>query len=110
MVIVTNKIKVRKGMAAKMAPRFTSPGPLDTTPGIKKVEVWLTQNLEDHDELNVNMYWDNMDSFESWKNSDAFKQAHKRPAAGSDDAKKESPIIGSELVTYEMASIKEISQ
>lgn len=110
MIIVANKIKVKKGMGAVMAPGFTAPGPLDTTEGFVKVEVLLTQNLTDYDELNVNMYWENMDSFTAWRNSDAFKAAHKRPEPSSKEAKKESPIIGSELVTYEIASVKEIAK
>lgn len=110
MIIVANKIKVKKGMGAVMAPGFTAPGPLDTTEGFVKVEVLLTQNLNDYDELNVNMYWENLDNFTAWRNSDAFKAAHKRPEPSSDAAKKESPIIGSELVTYEIASVKEIAK
>ena len=110
MIIVANKIKVKKGMGAVMAPGFTAPGPLDTTEGFVKVEVLLTQNLTDYDELNVNMYWENLDSFTAWRNSDAFKAAHKRPEPSSDEAQKESPIIGSEIVTYEIASVKEIAK
>lgn len=104
MVVVTNRIRVKKGMAAAMAPRFTAPGPLDTSKGIVKVEVLLTQNLSDYDELNVNTYWETLGDFEAWKNSDAFKAAHQRPASGAsgasgtsgsgEDAKKESPILG----------------
>ncbi|WP_410770770.1 heme oxygenase [Fontibacillus sp. BL9] len=109
MIVVTNRIKVKKGMAAAMAPRFTAPGPLDSSKGIIKVEVLLTQNLSDYDELNVNTYWESMEDFSSWKNSDAFKAAHQRPESGSpEEAKKESPILGSEIITYEVASVKEI--
>ena len=93
-------------MGAMMAPGFTAPGPLDTSAGFIKVEVLLTQNLTEYDELNVNMYWEDMDAFTVWKNSDAFKAAHQRPEAGSDAAHKESPIIGSEIITYEVASVK----
>ncbi|MEH6943278.1 heme oxygenase [Bacillus sp. JJ722] len=107
MYIVTNRIKVKKGMGAMMAPRFTAPGPLDTFNGFVKVEVLLTQNLTDYDELSVNMYWENLDSFTAWRNSDAFKAAHKQPEPGSEATKKESPIIVSELITYEVASVRE---
>ena len=79
----------------------------DTTEGFIKVEVLLTQNLTDYDELNVNMYWEDMEGFTAWRNSDAFKGAHKRPEPGSEAAKKESPIIGSGLITYEVAAVKE---
>ena len=107
MIIVTNRIRVKKGMGAAMAPGFTAPGPLDTSEGFVKVEVLLTQNLTDYDELNVNMYWENIEAFTAWRNSDAFKAAHKRPEPGSEEASKESPIIESEIITYEVASVKE---
>ncbi|MGM9924739.1 MAG: heme oxygenase [Bacillus sp. (in: firmicutes)] len=107
MIIVTNQIKVKKGMGAVMAPRFTAPSPLDTFDGFVKVEVLLTQNLTDYDELSVNMYWEDHESFSAWRNSDAFKAAHKQPEPGSEAAKKESPIISSQLLTYEVAAVRE---
>jgi heme oxygenase (staphylobilin-producing) len=107
MIVVTNKIKVKKGMGAVMAPGFTAPGPLDTFEGFIKVEVWLTQNLTEYDELNVHMYWETLDAFTAWRNSDAFREAHKRPEPGSEEAKKESPILGSEILIHEVASVKE---
>mgnify|MGYP001277038977 CR=1 FL=1 len=110
MIIVNNRIKVRKGMGAAMAPRFTAPGPLDTFEGFVKVEVLLTQNLSEYDELNVNMYWESMDSFTAWRNSDAFKAAHQRPEPSSEAASTESPILGSEIITYEVAAVKEIAK
>lgn len=106
MIVVNNRIKVKKGMGAVMAPSFTAPGPLDTFEGFVKVEVLLTHNLTEYDELNVNMYWETMDAFEAWKNSDAFKSAHKRPEPGSEVENKNNPIIGSEIITYEVASVK----
>lgn len=108
MIVVTNRIKVKKGMAAAMAPRFTAPGPLDTFEGFVKVEVWQTQNLTEYDELNVNMYWEDMDSFAAWRNSDAFKSAHKRPEPGAEaeNENKQSPVLGSEILTYEVAAVK----
>ncbi|WP_438433749.1 heme oxygenase [Gorillibacterium sp. sgz500922] len=109
MIIVTNRIQVKKGMAAAMAPRFTAPGALDTFQGFRKVEVWLTQNLEDHDELNVHMYWDSQEDFAAWRNSDAFKAAHQRPEPGSHGGQ-ESPILGSEITTYEVASVREAAK
>mgnify|MGYP000956111070 CR=1 FL=1 len=105
MIVVTNRIRVKKGMGAVMAPSFTAPGPLDTFDGFIKVEVLLTQNLSEYDELNVNMYWDNAEAFTAWRNSDAFKAAHKRPEPGSEAAGKESPILGSEIITYEVAAV-----
>ncbi|OAB47291.1 heme oxygenase [Paenibacillus antarcticus] len=110
MIIVTNRMKVKKGMGAAMAPRFTAPGPLDSSKGMVKVEVLLTQNLPDYDELSVNTYWETQDDFTTWRNSDAFKASHKRPEPSPDAAPKESPIISNEIITYEVASTKELAK
>lgn len=106
MIVVTNRIKVKKGMAAAMAPRFTRPSGLDSMKGFVRVEVLLTQGLEEHDEMNVNMYWEEMTDFETWRNSDDFKASHKRPAQ-TEDKQEESPMLGSEIFIYEVASVKE---
>jgi len=110
MIVITNRIKVKKGMGAVMAPGFTASDALNQVPGLVKVEVLLAAH-EEHDELNVNMHWDSMDDFIAWKNSDSFKAAHKRPEPGSEAAsaeQKESPILGSDLITYEVAAVKAI--
>ncbi|WP_067726994.1 heme oxygenase [Oceanobacillus damuensis] len=101
MFIVTNRIKTKKGMAAKMAPMFTKPGPLQKMEGFHKVEVLVTQNIEEYDEMNVNMYWENLENFTVWRNSDHFREAH---SGSKPDPEKESPIIGSEIVISEIAS------
>lgn len=100
MIIVTNKIKMKSGFAEKMAPMFTQPGALQQMKGFVKVEVLVTKNLSDYDELNVNMYWDTLEDFQAWKASDAFKDSHKGPAGGSEH----SPILGSEIIISELAS------
>ncbi|MFB5193898.1 heme oxygenase [Neobacillus sp. KR4-4] len=103
MIIVTNRIKTKLGFAAKMAPMFTRPGALQTMPGFVKVEVLITKNLSEYDELNVNMYWNTMEDFTQWKNSDAFKDAHKSPSNAVED----SPILGSDIIISEVASTLE---
>ncbi len=107
MYIVTNRIKMKKGFAERLAPNFTKPGPLQEMEGFIKVETVITQNLEEHDELNVNMYWEDLDSFQSWKESDIFKQAHKRPEPKQGEEPKESPMLGSELVIGKVATTVE---
>lgn len=102
MIIVTNRIKTKLGFAEKMAPNFTKPSALQQMEGFVKVEVTITQGITEHDELNVNMYWENLESFQAWKNSDLFKQAHKQPEGGA--AAKESPLLGNELIISEVAS------
>lgn len=103
MYTVTNRIKVKKGFAKKMAPRFTQPGPLLTFKGFKKVEVLVSTQFEDYDEMSVVMYWDTLEDFQAWRESDSFKEAHKRPAGGSE----ESPTIDNIVVIAEVASTLE---
>jgi heme oxygenase (staphylobilin-producing) len=103
MIVVTNRIKTKLGMAEKMAPGFTKPGALQEMKGFVKVEVLVTKNLTEHDELNVNMYWETTEDFMQWKNSDAFKESHK----GSGAPGQESPILGSQIIVAEVASVLE---
>lgn len=99
---VTNRIKVKKGMGQTMAPAFTKPGPLQEFKGYIKVEVLVSTQFEEYDEMNVVMYWETMEDFQEWRNSDAFKAAHKRPADGEPNPN--SPIIGSEIIISEVVS------
>lgn len=98
MYTVTNRIKVKKGLAHKLAPRFTKPGPLLEFDGFVKVEVLVSTQFEDYDEMSVVMYWENLDGFKAWRNSDAFKQAHKRPEGA------ESPTLESQIIIAEVAA------
>lgn len=100
MIVVCNRIRVKAGMGEKMAPMFTQPGPLQQFAGFHKVEV-LVAALADCDELNVNMYWQDEASFQQWRDSDAFKQAHRRPEGQSPA---DSPVLGSQLLTLKLAA------
>ena len=106
MYIVTNKIKTKKGFAERMAPNFTRPSALQKFPGFIKVETTITQNLEEYDELNVNMYWETLEAFHAWKESDIFKEAHKRPES-SDKPAGESPLLGSRIEIVKVAGLSE---
>lgn len=101
MYTVTNRIKVKKGIAKMLAPKFTKPGPLLEFKGFQKVEVLVSTQFEDYDELSVVMYWDTLEDFEVWRKSDAFKQAHKRPEGGDND---ESPTMENVIVIAEVAA------
>lgn len=102
MITVTNRIQVKKGMAEKMAPRFTQPGPLQQFDGFVKVEVLVSTQFEEYDEMSVVMYWENEEGFKAWRESDAFKQAHKRPGNGEPDSN--SPVISSQIVIANVAA------
>ena len=56
MITVTNRIKVKKGIAEKMAPQFVQPGPLQEFEGFQKVEVLVSTQFEEYDEMSVVMY------------------------------------------------------
>lgn len=103
MITVTNRIQVKKGMGMKMAPAFVQPGPLQEFEGFNKVEVSVSTQFEEYDEMNVVMYWDNKEGFEAWRSSDAFKAAHKRPATDSDEPNPNSPVIKSQIIVAEIA-------
>ncbi|KAA0956170.1 MULTISPECIES: heme oxygenase [unclassified Planococcus (in: firmicutes)] len=109
MYIVTNRIKMKSGFAEKMAPNFSRPGALQEMDGFIKVEVAITQDSTEYDELNVSMYWETLENYEAWKTSDVFKEAHKRPAASADsnEPKKESPMLGSQLTITKIVGLLE---
>ena len=102
MITVTNRIFVKKGMGKKMAPAFVQPGPLQQFEGFEKVEVLVSEQFEEHDEMNVVMYWDSKENFEAWRSSDAFKAAHKRPE-GADEPNPNAPVISSQIIISEVA-------
>lgn len=102
MITVTNRIRVKKGMAEKMAPMFTKGGALQQFEGFQKVEVLISTQFEEHDEMSVVMYWDSVENFEVWRNSDEFKASHKRPSGGAPNG--DSPMLGSEIVIATIAS------
>lgn len=100
MIVVTNRIKVKSGFAEKMAPMFTAPSAMHDLEGFQKVEV-LVVSGEDHEIMDVNMYWEKQEQFEAWRNSDLFKQAH----AHQGPPKGESPILGSEIIIAKVAAV-----
>lgn len=100
MITVTNRIQVKKGFGKKMAPAFTSGKALLDFEGFQKVEVHVSTQYEEYDEMQVMMYWDTKEQFEVWRNSDAFKNAHKRDGGKSEH----SPVLNSEIVIAELAA------
>lgn len=101
MYTVANRIIVKKGMAHKMAPAFTSGKELTQFEGFNKIEVSVSETPEGNEELNVIMYWDALEHFETWKASDSFKKAHAREGSGN---KENSPVISNQVVIGELVS------
>ena len=90
-----------------MAPAFTANSDLKDFEGFIKTEVAIARDFEEYDEMSVNMFWETLEGFKAWRESDAFKAAHKRPEAKEGEAPKESPLLGSKIVIAEVVSSTE---
>lgn len=104
MITVTNRFLVKKGFANKMAPLFISDKNLLNWEGFNKVEVNICSEPEDHDEMNVMMFWDTVEQFKAWRDSDDFKNLHRREDIGNKENSEASPIIGNRVVISEIAA------
>ncbi|PWV94296.1 heme oxygenase (staphylobilin-producing) [Paenibacillus cellulosilyticus] len=82
MILVTNTISIRKGHGRTVAERFKNPKGVHQMPGFVRMELLLSEGVEEHDELKVSTLWESKEAFEGWKNSDAFKQAHAHAGKG----------------------------
>ena len=57
MIIVTNTAKITKGNGHKLIERFNKVGKVETMPGFLGLEVLLTQNTVDYDEVTISTRW-----------------------------------------------------
>ncbi|MGR5962858.1 heme oxygenase [Bacillus paranthracis] len=76
MIIVTNTAKITKGNGHKLIDRFNKVGQVETMPGFLGLEVLLTQNTVDYDEVTISTRWNSKEDFQGWTKSPAFKVAH----------------------------------
>ena len=107
MITVTNRFKIVKGgMAQRMAPEFVKRNGLESFRGFKGIEINISTQFEDYDEMNVMMYWETKEDFDAWHVSDHFKQSHKRDVAKIEDdrEKKKSPILENTIIIAEVAA------
>jgi heme oxygenase (staphylobilin-producing) len=103
MIVVTNTIKVKTGHGETVAKRFQSSKGIDSSSGFVRMEVLLTEGLEEHDELKVSTTWEDKASFEGWVNSESFRQAHAHKGSqkqGEDGKPTESVMLGSQLTIH----------
>lgn len=78
MFVITNNIKVKKGYASQVAERFRQSKGVTQSPGFVKMEVLVSTQLEEHDELAIRTSWENESYFTDWTNSESFQHAHAR--------------------------------
>jgi len=76
MVIVTNVSQIKKGSGHKLIERFDKVGKVETMPGFLGLEVMLTENTDEYDEVTVSTRWENKEAFQAWTRSEAFREAH----------------------------------
>ena len=73
MIIVTNTAKITKGNGHKLIERFNKVGKVETMPGFLGLEVLLTQNTVDYDEVTISTRWNAKEDFQGWTKSTHLK-------------------------------------
>jgi heme oxygenase (staphylobilin-producing) len=104
MIVATNTIRIRSGYVDQVAERFKHLKGVHRSPGFVRMELWAMRG-EEYDELKVCTAWESREAFEAWVNSDAFRQAHERPARtdGAGDGKPNGGVmLGSQLTIHEV--------
>ncbi|WP_321166104.1 heme oxygenase [Bacillus sp. FJAT-28004] len=76
MIIVTNVSQITKGEGEKLVERFDRVGKVEEMEGFLGLEVLLTQNLKDYDEVSIVTRWQSRDDFNNWTKSEAFRESH----------------------------------
>lgn len=80
MIAITNSLPVKEGAAGEIVERFAGGrGNVQDFPGFVAMEVLKSK---EEDEVLVVTWWEDMDAFQSWVQSDEFKKAHGRGGAG----------------------------
>ncbi len=97
-----NAISIEKGRAQEVADRFAKPKSVHTFPGFVRMEVWMKENIEDHDELHICTTWEDEKYFKDWLKSRENDKAHGQSAQNTETASeaKSNPILGAKLSTY----------
>ncbi|TDF91736.1 heme oxygenase [Paenibacillus piri] len=76
MVIVTNTSQITKGNAHKLIERFDKVGKVEYMEGFLGLEVLLTENASEYDEVTVSTKWNKKEDFQAWTRSEAFRESH----------------------------------
>lgn len=100
MLIVTNTIRIKKGHVREVAERFKQPKAIHQMPGFIRMQILITKDVEEYDELKVCTTWEHEEAFEAWTKSESFQKAHQRRPS---EQQGESVMLGSKLSKYEVA-------
>lgn len=99
MMTAVNTIRVQKGRADEIVARFQTPKSVHTFEGFILMQVLKKENSPDYDELKVCTTWEDRKYFDRWLESRAAEKAHAQKGEQTPD---NSPILGSELTTFEV--------
>lgn len=100
MIIVTNVSQITKGNGEKLIERFNKVGKVEAMEGFLGLEVLLTENTKEYDEVSVVTRWACKENFQAWTRSDAFRESHSH---------RERPdyILANKIVFYEVKVVRE---
>lgn len=99
MVIVTNVSHITKGNGDKLIERFNKVGKVEGMDGFLGLEVMLTENSKEYDEVTVSTRWENKESFQAWTKSEAFRESHSH-------REKPEYIISNKINFYEVKVVR----
>ncbi|GLX66555.1 heme oxygenase [Paenibacillus glycanilyticus] len=99
MVIVTNVSQITKGNGIKLIERFDRVGKVEGMAGFLGLEVMLTENTKEYDEVTVSTKWESKENFQAWTRSEAFRESHSH---------RETPeyIISNKINFYEVKIVR----
>ncbi|MBH5320840.1 heme oxygenase [Paenibacillus sp. GSMTC-2017] len=100
MVIVTNVSQITKGSGEKLIERFNKVGKVEAMKGFLGLEVMMTENTKEYDEVTVSTKWESKEDFQAWTRSEAFRESH---------SKRETPayILSNKIVFYDVKVVRE---
>lgn len=101
MIIVTNTSKITKDNGERLINRFDKIGKVEEFAGFLGLEVLLTNNLSDYDEVTVSTRWESKQAFDAWTKSDAFRESHSKDRGGRPEY-----IISNKIDFYDVKIIR----
>lgn len=101
MWIVMNKLDVEKGKIEAVTARFQTTKGIESMDGFIRMQVLTDTSDETKDQVVIMTTWRDAASFENWRDSGAYKHAHKKRDDGTSEVK---PIVlGNTVTQYEVA-------
>jgi Uncharacterized enzyme involved in biosynthesis of extracellular polysaccharides len=100
MVIVTNVSQITKGNGVKLIERFDRIGKVETMKGFLGLEVMLTENTKEYDEVTVSTRWESKEDFQAWTRSEAFRESHSH-------REKPEYIVSNKIVFYDVKIVRQ---